>query len=78
MERGVTKIDENGEVITKKMCYILLFIDSARSIASSLSNLVNNVSWKKFIELNLKSVVMIKNMKLVELNISFVTVFLNT
>ena len=35
---------KNGEEITKNMSYILQFIDSARFMASSLSNLVNNLS----------------------------------
>ena len=33
-----------GEKITKNISYILQFIDSARFIASPLSNLVNNLS----------------------------------
>ena len=40
----VTKIDENGEEITKGISYILQFIDSARFMVSSLSNIVNNLS----------------------------------
>ena len=40
----VTRIDKNGEEITKNIFYILQFIDNARSMASSLSNLVNNLS----------------------------------
>ena len=46
-------------------------------MASSLSNLVNNLS-KEFIELNVNTDMMIKNVKLVELNVSIATVFLNT
>ena len=38
------RIDKNGEEITKNISYILQFIDSARSMASTLSNLVNNLS----------------------------------
>ena len=44
IEKGVPRIDKNGEEITKNICYILQFIDSARVRASSLSNLVNNLS----------------------------------
>ena len=44
IEKEVTKIDKNGEEITKNISYILQFIDSARFMASSLSNLVNNLS----------------------------------
>ena len=43
-EKEVTGIDKNGEEITKHVSYILQFIDSARFMASSLSNLVNNLS----------------------------------
>ena len=35
IEREVTKIDKNGEKITKKLPYILQFIYSARFMASS-------------------------------------------
>ena len=43
-EKQVTGIDKYGEEITKNKSYILHFIDSARFMASSLSNLVNNLS----------------------------------
>ena len=38
------RIDKNGEEITKNISYILQFIDSARSMRSSLLNLVANLS----------------------------------
>ena len=44
IEEGVTRINKNGERITKNISYILQFIHSARFMASSLSNLVNNLS----------------------------------
>ena len=44
MEKEVTRIDKNGEEITKNISYMLKFIDSARFMASSLSNLVINLS----------------------------------
>ena len=44
IEKEVTRIDKKGEEITKNISYILQFIDSARFMASSLSNLVNNLS----------------------------------
>ena len=37
-------MDKSGEKITKNISYILQFIDSARFMASSLSNLVNNLA----------------------------------
>ena len=44
IEEGVTRINKNGEGITKNISYILQFIHSARFMASWLSNLVNNLS----------------------------------
>ena len=41
--KEVTRIGKNGEEITKIVSYILQFIDSARFVASSLSNLLNNL-----------------------------------
>ena len=43
IEKQVTRIDKNGED-TKNVSYILQFTDSARFVASPLSNLVNNLS----------------------------------
>ena len=43
-EKKVTRIDKNGEKVTKNISYILQFIDSARFMASSLSNLVSKLS----------------------------------
>ena len=44
IEKEVVRIDKNGEEITKNISYVLQFIDSARFMTSSLSNLVNNLS----------------------------------
>ena len=44
MEKEVTKIDKDGEEITRNISYKLQFINSARVMAISLSNLVNNLS----------------------------------
>ena len=44
IEKKVTRIDKNGEEITKSLSYVLQFIDSAIFMASSLSNLGNNLS----------------------------------
>ena len=43
IEREVTEIDKNGEKILKDISFILRFIDSGIFMASSLSNLVNNL-----------------------------------
>ena len=44
IEQEVTKIDKNVEEIIKNISSILQFFDSARFMASSLSNLFNNFS----------------------------------
>ena len=44
IEKEVARIDKNGQEITKNISYILQIIDSTRFMASSLSNLVNNLS----------------------------------
>ena len=48
IEKEVTRVDKNGEEITKNVSYILQFIDNARLlykfIDNSSSNLVNNLS----------------------------------
>ena len=36
IEKEVTRIDKNGERITKNISYILQFIDSARLIVANL------------------------------------------
>ena len=43
IEKGVTRTGKYDEKITKHISYILQFIDSARFMASALSNLVNNL-----------------------------------
>ena len=44
IEKGVIKVDRKGKETTKATSYRLQFIDSARFMASSLSNLVNNLA----------------------------------
>ena len=44
IEKKVTRIDKNGEEITKNISYILQFFDRVRFMASSLSHLANNLS----------------------------------
>ena len=61
----------------QKKIYILQFIDSARFMVSSLSNLVNNFL-KEFIKLNLNIDTMIKNIKLLEVRTKYATAILNT
>ena len=44
VEEDDTRIDKNGEEITKYISYVLQFIDSARFMARSISSLANNFS----------------------------------
>ena len=44
IKKEVTRIDKNGEEITKNISYILRFIDSRSFMASSLSSIFNNLS----------------------------------
>ena len=44
IEKGVTRIDKNGEEITKTISNRLQFIDCARFMASSLSDLVDKLA----------------------------------
>ena len=44
VEEDDTRIDKNGEEITKYISYVLQFIDSARFMARSVSSLSNNFS----------------------------------
>ena len=46
IEKEVTRIEKIGEEITKNISYILQFIDSARFMANSLSNLINKIKCK--------------------------------
>ena len=43
MKKEVTRIDKNGEKIAKNISYVLQFLDSARLMPNSLSNLANNL-----------------------------------
>ena len=43
-KKEVTGIVNNGEEITKNVSFILQFSDSRRLMASSLTNLINNLS----------------------------------
>ena len=76
-EKEMTRIDKNGGEATKNIPYILQFIDIARFMASSLSNLVK-ILLKEFIKLNVTMDTMRENMKHVELQLKHAIVFLNT
>ena len=44
IEKKVMRIEKNGEEIIKNISYILQFVESARFMARSVLNLVNNIS----------------------------------
>ena len=60
--KEVKRIDKNGEEFTKIISYRNQFIDSARFMARSLSNLIDNLR-KEFIKLNAKMSTIIQNSK---------------
>ena len=65
-------MNKSGDWITKTLSYRSQFIDSKGFMASSLSNLVNNLAEE------IIRGTMIKNKELMELNMNIVTAFLNT
>ena len=77
IEKEVLRIDKNGEEVTKYISYILQFIDSTRFMESSSSNLVSNLS-ERIHKIKCKHGHEDKNEKLVELQMKYATVFLNT
>ena len=68
----VKRIGKNREDTTKTISYKLQLIDSTRFMASSLSNLVDNLL-KEFIKLNANMDLIIKNSKHLELNTKIVS-----
>ena len=78
IEKEVTRIGKNGEKVSKNISYMLRFIDSASFIRSSLSNLLNNHS-EGVREIKCKyGQNDKKNVKIAELDINTVILFLNT
>ena len=75
-EKKVTRIDKNEEEITNKYIWKLQFIDSARFMKNSLSNLGNNL-FEGIHNIKCKYG-HDKNVKIPELNKNIATVFLNT
>ena len=77
MEKRVTRIDKNGEEITKNISYILnLYI--AQDLWQAHCQILSIIFQKELRELNVISDTIIKIMKHAELNISIATFFLNT
>ena len=72
--KEVTRIDKNGEEVTKNISYKLQFNHSARVMASSLSNLVNSF-FKRIRKIKCKYGY---DDNFGEIDITIATVFLNT
>ena len=62
VEKGVTEIDRDGNESVVTISYKIKFIDSARFMATSLSNLVEYIR-KEYIKLDVKIVIAFLNMK---------------
>ena len=77
IENEVTKIDKNGEEITKNMSYILQFIDSTRFMETHYQ-ILSIIFLEEFMKLNVNTGLMKRNMKLLELHMKYATVFSNT
>ena len=77
IEKEATSIGKNIEEITKNISYRLQPIDSTGFMASSLSNLIK-ILLKQFRKLNFNMDLIIKNVKLVELNTRNASVVFNT
>ena len=77
IEKEVTTIDKNGEEITKSISYISNLL-IAQDLWQVHYQILPIIFLKKFIELNVNTDMMIKILRLVELNISVATTFLNT
>ena len=63
IEKELTRINKDWEELKKNIFYILQFIDSARFIPNSLSDLGKIL--KEFIKINVNRDTMIKKLKLV-------------
>ena len=74
IEQEITRIDKNGEEITKNMSYMLQFNYSAR-LLQVLYQILLIIFLREFIKLDVNTAMLIKNMKHMELNISLLTVF---
>ena len=75
IEKEITRIDKNGEEITKNISYVLHSIDSVRFMVSLLS--LSVIFPKEFTKLNVNTDIKIKNVNFVELNINIATAFSN-
>ena len=76
IEKEVTRIDKNGEEITKKyFTYYDLLI--GQNLWQAHYQILSIILVKEFTELNVNADSMIKNVKHVDLNISIASVFLS-
>ena len=73
IEKEVTRIDKNGEKITKNISLL-----TVQDLWQADNQIFSTIFLKEFIELNVNTDMMTKNVKPVELNLRIVAVFLNT
>ena len=65
IKKEVTKIDNGGNESVQSISYKINFVDSARFMASLLSNLVDNLD-QGFIKSNVKTLIVFLNMKVLK------------
>ena len=70
VEKEVRKIDKDGNVNVVTISYKIKFIESTRFMATSLSNLVDNLH-KEFKNLNVKIVIVFLNTKVTKKSIKY-------
>ena len=66
IEKEVRKIDKDGNESVVTISYKIKFIDSARFMATLLSNLVDNLT-KRIHKLNVKNVIVFLNLKVLRI-----------
>ena len=77
IEKEVTRIKKNGEEIKKNIYPTYYNLLIAQDLWHAHYQMLSTIFLKEFIELNVNKDMMIKNVKLVEFNISIATVFFN-
>ena len=65
IKKEVTKIDNGGNESVQSISYKINFVDSARFMASLLTNLVDNLD-QGFIKSNVKTLIVFLNMKVLK------------
>ena len=77
IEKEVKIIDKNGEEITKNISYVFQFIVREQDLWKAHYQILSIIFLVEFVELNVNTNMILKNVTLVELNVSIAAVFLN-